>query len=180
MSAMKQQCYLVNVWFTWLGLPALAIMMGLYVGWWAGVFVLIVGIIAQVLYIRLFPRFSRWLGYGSVEDHPAIAPAGATAVTKVMLYTANVCPFCPIVRQRLADLERTMGFVVEEVDVTFRPDLIKAKGFRSVPVIEADGRYWAGNATTAQLMQFLGGNERIQGVEDRGQDPGTGSQRELC
>ncbi len=159
MNAMKQQCYLVNVWFTWLGLPLLAVLMGIDVGWWAGVFVLIAGVFAQILYIKTFPRVSRWLGYGSVEDQSAAAPAEAARVTKVTLYTANVCPFCPIVRQRLADLERTMGFVVEEVDVTFRPDLIKAKGFRSVPVIEADGRYWAGNATTAQLVHFLGGNQ---------------------
>ncbi len=155
MNAMKQQCYLVNVWFTWLGLPVLAILMGIYVAWWAGVVVLIAGVFAQMLYIRIFPSISRWLGYGSVEDQPAAGPAGPTTVTKVTLYTANVCPFCPIIRQRLADLERTRGFVVEEVDVTFRPELIKAKGFRSVPVIEAKGRYWVGNATTAQLAKFL-------------------------
>lgn len=156
MNAMKQQCYLVNVWFTWLGVPALAILVGINIGWLAGVFVLIAGIFAQTLYVKVFPRMSRWLGYGSVEDVAAPAPpADAATVTKVTLYTANVCPFCPIIRQRLADLERTMGFVLNEVDVTFRPELIRAKGFRSVPVIEADGRYWVGNATTAQLVQLL-------------------------
>ncbi len=156
MKEMKQQCYLVNVWFTWLGLPLLAVAMGMYAGWWAGVFVLAVGIFAQVLYIRIFPSVSRWLGYGSVEDEPAVAPHKGNGVTKVTLYTANVCPFCPIVRQRLANIQREMGFVVEEVDVTFRPELIKAKGFRSVPVIEANGKYWVGNATSAQLVEFLG------------------------
>ena len=152
---MKQQCYLVNVWFTWLGLPGLAVMMGLYVGWWAGVFVLVVGMFAQVLYIRIFPSISRWLGYGSVEDVAAVAPQKVKGITKVTLYTANVCPFCPIVKQRLGQLQREMGFVVEEVDVTFRPELIRARGFRSVPVIETEGRSWVGNATSAQLVAFL-------------------------
>jgi len=155
MKAMKQQCYLVNVWFTWLGLPGLAVMMGLYVGWWAGVFVLVVGMFAQVLYIRIFPSISRWLGYGSVEDVAAVAPQKVKGITKVTLYTANVCPFCPIVKQRLGQLQREMGFVVEEVDVTFRPELIRARGFRSVPVIETEGRSWVGNATSAQLVAFL-------------------------
>lgn len=156
MNAMKQHCYLANVWLTWLGLPLLAVMMGIYVGWMAGIFVLVVGVFAQVFYIRVFPSISRWLGYGSVDDETALPPAENKSVQKVTLYTANVCPFCPIVKQRLANLQRTMGFVVEEVDVTFRPGLIKARGFRSVPVIEAEGKYWVGNATTAQLVQFLG------------------------
>jgi len=41
------------------------------------------------------------------------------------------------------------------VDITFKPNLIKEKGFRSVPVIEIDGKYWSGNATSAQLLSFL-------------------------
>ncbi len=44
---------------------------------------------------------------------------------------------------------------LEEVDITFWPEIVKAKGFRSVPVVEADGRYWVGNATTAQLVEFV-------------------------
>lgn len=155
---MKQQCYLANVWFTWLGLPLLAVGMGVYKAWWAGGFVLIAGVFAQYLYILIFPRVSHWLGYGSVADEPAPAPPVArTSVSKVTLYTANVCPFCPIVRQRLAELKKEMNFVYEEVDITFRPELIRAKGFRSVPVIESDGRFWVGNATTAQLVGFLNG-----------------------
>jgi glutaredoxin len=71
------------------------------------------------------------------------------------LYTANVCPFCPIVRQRLAALQHTLDFELSEVDVTFQQALIKQKGIRSVPVIEADGRRWIGNATTAELVSFL-------------------------
>jgi glutaredoxin len=159
MNTMKQQCYLANVWVTWLGLPLLAIAMGVYIGWWAGVFVLICGVFAQVAYIRIFPRVSQWLGYGSVEDEKAAVRAEGKNLSKVTLYTANICPFCPIVKERLSKLQKEMNFALEEVDITFRPEIIKAKGFRSVPVIEADGRYWVGNATTAQLVTFLNRNQ---------------------
>jgi hypothetical protein len=43
MDPMKQQCYLINVWFTWLGIPALAIAMGFFVGWWASLFIVAAG-----------------------------------------------------------------------------------------------------------------------------------------
>jgi glutaredoxin len=56
-------------------------------------------------------------------------------------------------------LQRNLDFEFEEVDITFRPDLIREKGFRSVPIIEVDGRFWVGNATSAQLAAFLTGNE---------------------
>src|SRR3990172_11123005 len=138
---MKQECNLVMVWLTWLGLPALAIGMGVKQGWWASVFILIVGVFGQVFYIKLFPRISKWLGYGSVED-VAILPTQKTKISStVTLYTANVCPFCPIVKQRLIALQSNLEFKLHEVDITFRPNPIKEKGFRSVPVIEMDGKY---------------------------------------
>jgi glutaredoxin len=158
MNPMKQQCYLANVWVTWLGLPFLAIAMGIYVGWWAGVFVLICGVFAQIAYIRIFPSISRLLGYGSVEDERAGVRAEGKRPSEVTLYTANVCPFCPIVKQRLSELQKQMNFTMKEVDITFRPEIIKSKGLRSVPVIEAEGRYWVGNATSAQLVTFLNGD----------------------
>jgi len=143
------------VWLTWLGIPALAIGMGAKQGWWAAVFILIVGVFAQIFYIKLFPRISKWLGYGSVED-VAIEPTPKIKVSSIVtLYTANVCPFCPIVKQRLIELQSNLDFKLNEVDITFKPNLIKEKGFRSVPVIEMDGEYWFGNATSAQLLSFL-------------------------
>lgn len=157
MEPMKQQCYLINVWFTWLGIPAMAIAMGMVAGWWACPAILLAGYIAQTSYIRVFPKMSRWLGYGSVEDISAGPPKRSMAGTQVILYTANVCPFCPLVRQRLGELQRSLGFDLAEVDITFQPALIKAKGVRSVPVIEAGGRLWVGNATSAQLASFLTG-----------------------
>jgi hypothetical protein len=71
------------------------------------------------------------------------------------LYTANVCPFCPIIKQRLVELQRTFGFELSEVDISFHPGLVKQKGIKSVPAVETDGRLWIGNATTAQLVSFL-------------------------
>lgn len=160
MSTQKQQCYLWSVWLTWLGLPLLALTMGLLQAWWSGVIVLLVGILAQVLYVRFFPRLSQVLGYGSVEDVKAETGAGtAMDGSKVTLYRASVCPFCPIVQERLQRLQEEYGFELEEVDVTFEPQMVRAKGFRSVPVIEHEGRYQAGNATTAELVRFLRGAE---------------------
>ena len=153
---MEQRCYLGAVWLTWLGLPLLAIVVGVRVGWAAAGAVLVVGVIGQVLYIRWFPHISRWMGYGSVADVPAgPAPGPAGQLPRVTLYTANVCPFCPILKRRLTELQRHSPFEVEEVDVTFRPDVIRAKGLRSVPVVEANGRLLVGNATSAQLADFL-------------------------
>ncbi len=154
---MKQQCYLINVWSTWLGLPALAVLMGVFTGWWAGIVVLLAGVFAQIYYLKIFPNVSRALGYGTVEDVPAESSKQTQAGSNVILYTASVCPFCPIVRRRLVELQRTMRFELSEVDITFQPGLIRDKGIRSVPVVEINGRYWTGNATTAQLVSFLTG-----------------------
>jgi len=155
MKPMKQQCYLYNVWFTWLAIPAVAILLGLLAGWWAIPFILLVGVLAQIIYIRVFPKTSRWIGYGSVEDVAPEAPTQSAVASTVMLYTAKVCPFCPIVRRRLLALQPILRFELSEVDITFQPRLIREKGIRSVPVIETDGRVWIGNATTAQLVSFL-------------------------
>jgi len=152
---MKQHCYLVGVWLTWLGLPLLALVIGLRVGWLAAVFILLAGVVAQVLYIRWFPYVSRWVGYGSVDDVPASPAAVPEGLPRVTLYTAGVCPFCPIVRRRLDDLRRQSDFELDEVDVTFRPEVVRAKGLRSVPVVEAGGRQLVGNATSEQLAAFL-------------------------
>ncbi len=159
---MEQRCHLAAVWLTWLGLPLLAIVVGVRVGWAAAGVVLLVGVVAQILYIRWFPSVSRWMGYGSVDDVPA-GPASVSEghLPRVTLYTANVCPFCPILKRRLAELQRQSPFEVEEIDVTFRPDIIRAKGLRSVPVIEANGRHLVGNATSAQLADFLRGAANV-------------------
>lgn len=152
---MEQRCHLAAVWLTWLGLPLLAVVVALRIGVIAAVFVLAVGVAGQVLYIRWFPHISRWVGYGSVADTPAPPATVASPGPRVTLYTANVCPFCPILKRRLEDLQRHRPFQIEEVDVTFRPEIIRAKGLRSVPVLEANGRLLVGNATSAEIAAFL-------------------------
>ncbi len=152
---MKQECNLGMVWLTWFGLPVLAIVMGILQGWWASAFILIVGVFAQIFYIKLFTRLSKLLGYGSVNDVAVESTQKLKTLSIVTLYTANVCPFCPIVKQRLIELQRDLEFKLKEIDITFKPSLIKEKGFRSVPVIELDGDYWVGNATSAQLLSFI-------------------------
>jgi glutaredoxin len=152
---MEQRCLLPMIWLTWLGLPLLGVVVALRLGVAAGLGVLLVGIGAQVLAVRQFPRISRWMGYGSVEDTPAPAGALPSAIPTVTLYAASACPFCPIVQQRLHELRRRQPFELIEVDVTFRPGLIREKGLRSVPVVEVNGRTLVGNATTAQLAELL-------------------------
>lgn len=152
---MEQRCHVGMIWLTWIGLPMLALVAGWRRGWSAGLVVITVGVLAQILYVRLFPRLSRWMGYGSVRD-VAVEPADiGTARVLVTLYTANVCPFCPIVKQRVLDLQARYGFDLQEVDVTFRPDILRAKRIRSVPVLEANGRTLLGNATSAEIAAFL-------------------------
>lgn len=152
---MEQRCHVAMIWLTWAGLPALAIIVGWRHGWLAAAVVLPVGVLAQILYIRQFPHLSRWMGYGSVED---VRPAPGTldaANLQVTLYTASACPFCPIVRRRLADLQARHGFELRQIDVTFRPEILREKRIRSVPVIEANGRVLTGNVTSAEIAEFL-------------------------
>jgi glutaredoxin len=152
---MEQRCHLSMGWLTWIGLPLLAALVGLRTGVVAGVAVLAVGVVAQALYVRWFPHLSRSMGYGSVADTPAAAVPNSGTRPEVTLYTANVCPFCPIIRRRLAELQHQGGFDVREIDVTFRPDIVRAKGLRSVPVLEANGQLLVGNATSAHIAAFL-------------------------
>ena len=152
---MEQRCHLPMVWLTWLGLPLLAALVGLRIGVVAGLAVLAVGVVAQVLYVRWFPSISRLMGYGSVADTLAAAVPTSGMLQGVTLYTASVCPFCPIIRRRLAELQRQSSFEVQEIDVTFRPEIVRAKGLRSVPVLEANGQLLVGNATSAQISEFL-------------------------
>jgi len=152
---MEQRCHLAMIWLTWLGLPLLALLIGVRAGWVAAIVVLLVGIIGQIAYIRWFSHVSRWVGYGSVADTAADPASMPPRLPRVTLYTANVCPFCPIVKRRLAELQRHNRFEIREIDVTFRPEIVRAKGLRSVPVLEANGQVLVGNATSAQIVEFL-------------------------
>jgi len=106
------------------------------------------------LYVRWFPDLSPHLGYGRVDDEAptAIAPHQV----RVTMYSSLGCPFCPLVEERLRALQQEMGFELERVDVTLRPELLRAKSIRSVPVVEVGERRLVGAATTRELAELIG------------------------
>jgi glutaredoxin len=107
-------------------------------------------------YVRVFPRISHFLGYGRVEDVAAAnTPQSKQLVT---MYSSLGCPFCPLVEKRLRALEKEMGFEFTYVDVTLKPELVRGKNIRSVPVIEVDDRRLVGNATTQELANLIAGD----------------------
>jgi thiol-disulfide isomerase/thioredoxin len=150
---MKQQCHISMIYLTW------AIYAGglVYLGWrgqWVLALVWLAGVpLFEWLYIRKFPSLSRSMGYGPIVDESA--EAAGDAPVKVVLYTALGCPFCPLIEQRLEDLRKQMGFTLEKIDVTLRPDLVTAKGIRSVPVVEAGARLLFGLVTTKELAEAI-------------------------
>ena len=150
---MKQQCHIAMIYFSWalyLGVLGAALWFsrwGFAAGWLVG------APIAQWLYIRYFPRFSAAMGYGQITDEPAAA-AGPAPV-KVNLYTALGCPFCPLIEERLEALRKTAGFTLEKVDITLRPGLLGAKGVRTVPAVEVNGRFLFGLISTKDLAAAI-------------------------
>jgi hypothetical protein len=48
-----------------------------------------------------------------------------------------------------------MGFELEIVDVSLRPDVLISKGVMSVPVVEVGQGRLVGNATSQQLAQLI-------------------------
>lgn len=73
------------------------------------------------------------------------------------MYGALGCPFCPLVEERLRGLQAKMGFELRHVDVSLRPDVLRSKGLRSVPVIEVGDRRLVGNATSRELADLVRG-----------------------
>jgi glutaredoxin len=177
-GVMKPQCYMPLLYLNWvlyLGVIAWAGLTGRYVlsSAWALAFPAF-----MLAYLALFPRFSRLLGYGSVEDEPAERGREEGAGTgqasgaepEVVLYKAVGCPFCPIVERRLDDLEQEGGFTLRKVDVTLRPGTLAAKGIKAVPVVEAGAERLTGNATSRELVALV---ERSRRAGAAGA-PGTG------
>ncbi|MFQ5340927.1 MAG: glutaredoxin family protein [Anaerolineae bacterium] len=153
MKLLKQQCPMVWIYFSWaLYLAGLAFfsLQRDYVVALTWLVVLPIGVWA---YVRVFPAVSRYLGYGRIDDQPASMVDRIPA--KVTLYTALGCPFCPVVKRRLLDLQAEMGFDLDVVDVTLKPDLLLAKGIRAVPVVEAGAEQLVGHATSQQLSDLI-------------------------
>ncbi len=158
---MKQYCHISFIYLSWaifIGGLVIFIVKGAYI--LAIVWVMIAPL-AHWAYIRTFPALSRYLGYGRVDDR---WPENTSRVpTEVTLYTALGCPFCPLVRQRLRALQKEMGFALQEVDVTLKPDLLIAQGIRAVPVVDVQGRRIFGCATSEQLAALIRGSSSIEG-----------------
>ena len=106
-------------------------------------------------YVRVFPSISQFLGYGRVDD--VAATVSHSSSETVTMYSSLGCPFCPIVEERLRALQMEMGFELTYIDVTLKPDLIRSKGIRSVPVVEVGARRWVGHATTRELAELIAG-----------------------
>ena len=150
---MKQQCYIPMIYLSWafyLGGLAASVW---YSRWVLGAVWFVTVPIIEWLYIRRFPSLSAIMGYGRIIDEPArtVDPAPV----KVTLYTALGCPFCPLIKQRLESLQKTMNFSLERIDVTLRPDLLASKGIRSVPVVEVPGRFLFGLVSTKDLAAAI-------------------------
>ncbi|HZP97358.1 MAG TPA: hypothetical protein VFC31_13645 [Candidatus Limnocylindria bacterium] len=154
-TVFAQRCYLSNVYASYAALGAIAGFM-----WWAqgpvaALFVAMVGGVALYAYVAAFPSLSRFLGYGSVDDRASVTALRAAAV--VRLSTAVGCPFCPIVRRRLKALQTRLGFRLEEIDITLRPDTLLKRGIRAVPVVEVGERVRIGHATSDELTALIAG-----------------------
>jgi glutaredoxin len=78
-----------------------------------------------------------------------------TAPVAVNFYTFFSCPFCPIVLARLQALQKQMGFTLQMIDVTLKPQTLMTKGIRSVPVVEVGEHRLVGNSTTEQLAALI-------------------------
>ncbi|MBI2862749.1 MAG: glutaredoxin family protein [Chloroflexi bacterium] len=150
---MKQQCPMALIYTSWAVLAGGLVYFVAKADYVSVLVLLAAAPLALWGYVRFFPAISRYIGYGRVDDRPATETARVS--TKVTLYTALGCPFCPIVKRRLLALQPQMGFDLEEVDVTLRPDLLMAKGIQAVPVVEVGGRRTVGHMTSEQLTTFL-------------------------
>jgi len=151
---MKQQCPIVNVYLSWI-VYAGGLMVAIWRGWWAaGLGLLLGGPLLMWWYMRNFSRFSAAMGYGRIVDDPSNAVEPRPG--RVTLYKALGCPFCPLMEQRLEELKARLGFTLEKIDVTLRPDLLASKGIRSVPAVEIGARFFTGMVTSKELVEALG------------------------
>ena len=65
-------------------------------------------------------------------------PRSGGSIPKVVVYGARDCHLCERARDRLSTLRDELGFELEEVDITGRPEL-EARYREWLPVVEIDG-----------------------------------------
>jgi thiol-disulfide isomerase/thioredoxin len=149
----KQQCHVAFIYLQWIVYIGGALFLASRSQYLVLLFWLVFIPLTLWTFVRGFPRISNLMGYGSVADQEP-AKAGSSE-TRVVVYTALGCPFCPLIEQRLEALQKKMGFKLEKIDVTLRPDLLAAKGIRSVPAVEVGNALITGLATTSQLAAVI-------------------------
>ena len=154
-----QQCNVAGLALGWIGY-AIGVGYFTYRQQWVVALLWIAGLpsLRWALY-RSFHRVSRFLGYGRIADrfssnsplraNPRVGPVA------VNVYTFFSCPFCPIVLARLQALQKQMGFTLQMIDVTLKPQTLMTKGIRSVPVVEVGEHRLVGNSTTEQLAALI-------------------------
>jgi glutaredoxin len=150
---MKQECPIVNIYVNWilfLGVLGFVVYRRDWV--FAATWVVVAPLVLW-LYVHSFPKISHLIGYGKLDDQPAREIVRASVT--VNFYTALGCPFCPVVEQRLQALQQKMGFTLERIDITLKPELLSSKDIRSIPVVEVEGRRLVGNSTTEQLAELI-------------------------
>jgi glutaredoxin len=155
----EQQCNVVGLALGWIGY-AVGTAYFTYRQQWVVALLWMAGVpgLRWALY-HFFPIISRFLGYGRIADKfSSISPVHAdpqAAPVAVNFYTFFSCPFCPIVLARLQALQKQMGFTLQIIDVTLKPQTLMTKGIRSVPVVEVGEHRLVGNSTTEQLAALI-------------------------
>jgi len=159
----EQQCNVVGLALGWIGY-AVGMAYFAYQRQWVVALLWMAGVPAlRWAMYHFFPRISRFLGYGRIVDTPSSAPPWhadpQAAPITVNFYSFFSCPFCPVVLARLRGLQTQMGFVLNVIDVTLKPQTLIAKGIRSVPVVEVGEHRLLGNSTTEQLAALIAGSQ---------------------
>ncbi len=155
----KQQCTLARLYFGLAGLTIVYVCGFFFYGhkrnWPALVLWLVLLPCARWLGLRLYPLTLKWRGDGSVTD--TLPSHVSKTPVEVTIYSHSGCPFCPVLKRRLKDLQKQMDFTLREIDLTMRPQVAANKGIQSVPVVEVGDNRLLGNATTEQLAEFIVG-----------------------
>jgi glutaredoxin len=155
----KQQCNVAGLALSWIVYPAGLGYFFFQRQWVLGLLWMVGVPSLRWAQFHFFPHISRFLGYGRIVDKFAPSPqphANPPAAPVVVdFYSFFSCPFCPIVLARLQALQKQMGFTLKTFDVTLNPQMLMAKGIRSVPVVEVGDHRLVGNSTTEQLAGLI-------------------------
>ena len=150
---MQKRCLMLMIYFSWAVYASGLAYLVWRAQWVFALGWLVAAPLMQWLFIAKFPALSPLMGYGRITDEPSLLTSRAPIT--VTLYTALGCPFCPLLEQRLHHLQKTLGFELQKMDVTLRPDLLAGKGIRSVPVVEVGGRLLIGLVTSKDLAAAI-------------------------